>query len=212
MNRGRSADGALALLGGVVLGLGVLASCSPGGAAPTPSSGRPDTHRTGASGVQVPRADGDFARQVLADGTVSREELDQGISRFLQCLTQGGATGTYWVQPDLGRTSPALNLSTPDGVNPDLLIGTCSDGYLGAVERTYALAHPPTAAQEARMVQLATACLDSRSPTLRAAMPPGSDYRALRSWAAQTDQSGADAKILDECVVRLGIADQPLGS
>lgn len=199
----------------IVLAALALAACNgqPAPESPSPASMAPPAGR-GEVEARTWAEDSTFVEAVLADGVVTREELEQAYARFEECLVGNGAAGEIWVAPEYGQTSPALNLYADDeyGERVQGILDSCQDATLGAVERSFALANPVTPAQEAQMLDLALRCLRDRSPELADQVPVDADYGAVRIWAVDFQSDPAHAQAIDECVVRLGIPFRSFGT
>ena len=172
--------------------------------------------QSGDSVTPAVNVDAEFATEALGDGVVTRAELDQAYTRFAGCLRENGARGGLWVQPDYGRTVPALDLSKRGGPGDRrgiaLILTRCNDAYLGVVEQTYAQAHPTTAAQGKQMLELALGCLRSRVPALGRSVPAAADYAGLRRWATPLTRDSSSGRVVEACVTYLGLPFRSLDS
>lgn len=158
----------------------------------------------------IPEVDSEFQSTVLADGDVTRAELEQAYARFFECLREGGGTGEVWLNLDL-QSSYQLRLSVEGSTKEiDLetpLIQACEGSYLMNVEVAYAQAHPETAEQAAAKSELALNCLERESKLFGQV---GSDwnYGDLRSWADEVVMQSNDPdewQTIEFCVKDFGI-------
>lgn len=201
---------AIAILTGV---LSVLtAACSTDADGGTPPSVPPsvsDAVPTGKGQAGQAVAASDFSKQVLADGQVSREELDQAYHRLGRCLIDGGGEGDFWAVPDLGLTSPALTVSAPDDAVEQLL-SRCQ-GEFDAIEFRYAATHPQTEAQKAQALNMAKSCLQSKFPDLASEIPPESTMDSLlKQFSDQLANDSRSQPVVDGCLQKLGVPLRPL--
>lgn len=80
--RGSRGPGGAGLAGGLVAGLGLLVGCSSG-----PGSDDPYADRCAEA---LNQATSDFERAVLADGTITRAEYEEAVSRYADCMDGAG--------------------------------------------------------------------------------------------------------------------------
>jgi hypothetical protein len=160
----------------------VLAACSDdddAGSEPDATLSSPQTPPPPLLHVTLPAQtaageDGSFLDDVLADDTVTANELDDAYQRYVDCLVDGGGTGRYAYDIEL-RTGIVVDWTIdPDDDDPvdrERLSTSCSRQFLGDLIRRHHRANPPATdlveLQRASIVD----CLETVSPAAAATLP-----------------------------------------
>ena len=170
----------------VVVAAGVLAGCIGGddeGAddvdSPDATLSAPETFPASLVDATIPGdtlADDANATvdDVLADGTITPEELAASYETYVECLVEGGGSGRYAYDIEL-RTGLVIewDLEGEDegGVDRDVLSAGCSRQHLGELTRQFGVANPPTDDLAARQRARIAACIEAVSPAAAANLP-----------------------------------------
>lgn len=190
----------------------LIGACSNDTGGGTPPSAPPPASEEGPKGsgqTGQAVAGSDFAKQVLADGKVSREELDQAYHRLGRCLVDGGGEGEFWALPDLGFTSPSLRVSTADD-SVQQLLDRCHEEF-DAIEFRYAAEHPQTEAQKSQALNMAKSCIQSKFPDLASEIPAESTIDSLlKQFGDQLNNDQRAMPVVDGCLQKLGVPLRPL--
>lgn len=160
----------------------------------------------------LPSPDSSIQDGVLADGQVTRAELEQSYAGLFRCFRDGGATGEAWLHLDLDSsyalriTMPGSGAAEPQGEDPaSSLHAFCEASYIDRVQRAYAEQNPPTPQVIERRVHLAVGCLDEDLPDLAQRVDPSWDLQRIRDFAMEQTQGSANAAIAQACVQELGL-------
>jgi hypothetical protein len=167
-----------------------------------------------------------FVSGVVADGTVSADELAAAYDEYIRCLAAGGAAGRYAYDVEL-RTGLAVDwsLDIDPTVDRDVLSATCSRRYLGDLTRRYQTDNPPPDDLAARQRASIAACVAAVSPQAAANLPdaiavgtageaPSVGELQLDPGALDPEALGADPADIDAvaaCIASVGVAWQPFG-
>ena len=112
--------------------------------------------------------------EVLADGAVSEEELDEAYLLYVECLTSGGGVGRYAYDIDL-RTGLVVEWivdeDDPAAIDRDVLGASCSRRHLGDLTRRFEQQNPAPDDLAARQRQSIVTCVQAVSPQAAANLP-----------------------------------------
>lgn len=122
----------------------------------------------------VPSHDPDFLPSILADEQVTADELATGYERYVQCLADGGAYGTYAYDLDL-RSTLALDyqVAGDDGgenYSASLQAG-CSRDFLSGLDERYFAANPAPDDLADRQRDSIVDCVETVDPAAVDRMP-----------------------------------------
>lgn len=157
----------------------------------------------------------EFRSAVLADGTVTRAELEQAYGHLFQCLHDGGAEGMIWFQPELSSSyASALSVRAADGSFPadsaqaealyDEVVGGCERSYVEQIQQTYAAANPESGLTQRRL-SLARECLAENAPHLHE-LTEGLDDLVAIDEIAFDNAVGSEVQIVQLCTQQYGHA------
>lgn len=160
-----------------------------------------------------------FLDDVLADDTVTAEELDEAYQRYVDCLADGGGTGRYAYDLEL-RTGVVVEWTIdPDQSDPvdrDGLSASCSRQYLGDLNRRYHRANPPSTGLVEQQRASIVSCLEAVSPAAAAILPDDITIGTTGEGASVTelqldatgllpdDASADDVAAVNGCVASIG--------
>ena len=162
---------------------------------------------------------------VLADGTVTSEELAASYESYIECLAAGGGSGRYAYDIEL-RTGLAVEWDLEgEDVDRDVLGASCSRRHLGDLTRRFDRANPPAQDLADRQRTSVATCIQAVSPEAAANLPAaisvgtGGDASSLGELqldpaALDPDSLGADADDLaavSACIAAVGAGWQPFG-
>jgi hypothetical protein len=167
-----------------------------------------------------------FVGSVVADGTVTADELASAYDGYIECLAAGGAAGRYAYDVEL-RTGLAVDwsLDVDPAVDRDVLSAACSRRYLDDLTRRFQAGNPPPDDLAARQRESIAACVGAVSPEAAANLPaaisvgtageaPSVGELQLEPGALDPEALGADPADIDEvgsCIASVGVAWQPFG-
>jgi hypothetical protein len=179
----------------------------------------------------LPGEDGGTVDDVVADDTVTVEELTASYERYIECLAEGGGSGRYAHDIEL-RTGLVVewNVDDVDGgdagaVDRDVLGASCSRRYLGDLTRRFELANPPADDLADRQRASIAKCIQAVSPEAAANLPAeisvgtagdASSLSELQLDPAALDPAslGADADdtaAVSGCIAAVGAEWRPFG-
>jgi hypothetical protein len=166
--------------------------------------------------------------EVLADDTVTADELAASYERYIECLASGGGAGRYAFDIEL-RTGLVVDWAVDDSgggtVDRDVLGASCSRRYLGDLTHRFESANPaPDDLSERQRASIA-ACIETVSPEAAANLPQeisvgtGGDASSLSEL--QLDPSALDPEVLgsspddiaaiSDCIAAVGTEWRPFG-
>jgi hypothetical protein len=170
--------------------------------------------------------DSEFVEAVLADGRVTRDELEQAYVRKYRCLLDAGFDGLVafdfdlWAGgEELGYYGEAYSLDAmSDSELEELVIRaehrsiSCSNS-IREIEHVYIRDNPYDSPEDRERQRLAIlACVRSDIPQVYADLDETWDYETLRFWLyEETDDYGASASVAaTDCVNTMGAEWVPL--
>jgi hypothetical protein len=170
----------------VVVAAGVLAGCTGGDDdaaddvdSPAATLSAPETFPASPVDATIPSdtlagESNGAVDDVLADGTITSEELAASYETYVECLVEGGGSGRYAYDIDL-RTGLVIGWNLDgdddDGVDRDLLSAGCSRQHLGELTWQFGAANPPSDDLAARQRASIAACIEAVSPAAAANLP-----------------------------------------
>ncbi len=141
--------------------------------------------------------------EVLADDTVTAEELDEAYRRYVECLADGGGVGRYAYDIDL-RTGLVIDWivdeDDPAAIDRDVLSASCSRRHLGDLTRRFEQQNPAPDDLAARQRASIVTCVEAVSPeaaaNLPAAISVGTAGEASSLGELQLDPAALDPESL----------------
>ena len=162
-------------------------------------------------------ADPDFLDEILADDTVTVDELTDAYQRYLDCLADGGAAGIYAFDLDLRVAFADWALPDGDTNDPAELDATCKRDFLGDLIPRFGDANPPAADLADRQRASTVACVAAINPAIAAKIPEEVTLDTTEQGVSVVDLQldatalGADAGEVDavnRCIGALGAPTQ----
>jgi hypothetical protein len=178
--------------------------------------------------ASLPGEDDSTIGEVLADDTVTADELAGAYERYIDCLVVGGGAGRYAYDVEL-RTGLAVQWETGDegagDLDRDVLDASCSRQYLGDLTRRFDLANPPPDDLADRQRASIAACIEPVSAAAAANLPAeiaiGTAGEASSVGELQLDPAAldpvtlggdeADVAAVSSCIASLGAEWQAFG-
>jgi hypothetical protein len=158
-------------------------------------------------------ADPDFLDDILADDTVTVEEITDAYERYIDCLAEGGAVGVYAFDLDLRVAFADWSLPEAAGTDKATLDGSCKRDFIGDLIPRFNEANPPAADLAERQRASMVACVESIDPAIAAEIPDvatldtteqGISVHDLDATALGADSGEVDA--VTRCIGALGAA------
>jgi hypothetical protein len=116
-------------------------------------------------------ADPDFLADILADDTVTVEEVTEAYERYIACLADGGAVGVYAFDLDLRVAFADWSLPDATGTDKATLDASCKRDFVGDLIPRFNEANPPAADLAERQQASMIACVESIDPAIAAEIP-----------------------------------------
>ena len=116
-------------------------------------------------------ADPDFLGEVLADDTVTGDELTDAYARYIGCLADGGAVGIYAFDLELRVAFADWSLPDATGTDKATLDRSCKRDFLGDLIPRFNEANPPGDDVAERQWASMVACVGSIDPAIAAEIP-----------------------------------------
>ena len=221
---------------GAILLVAALGACDggddgPGDSNPEATLSAPETLPPVPVERTIPAAtlageDTGFVGSVVADGTVTADELAAAYDGYIECLAAGGGAGRYAYDVEL-RTGLAVDwsLDVDPSVDRDVLSAACSRRFLDDLTRRFQTDNPPpddlAARQRASIVSCVAAVSPEAADNLPEAISVGTAGEVASVGELQLDPAaldpealGADPADIDEvssCIASVGVAWQPFG-
>ena len=160
-------------------------------------------------------ADPDFLADVLADDTVTIEEVTEAYERYIACLADGGAVGVYAFDLDLRVAFADWSLPGAAGSDKATLDGSCKRDFVGDLIPRFSDANPPAADLAERQRASMVACVESIDPAVAAEIPDVVTLDTTEQGVSVVDLQldatalGADSGQVDavnRCIGALGAA------
>lgn len=169
-----------------------------------------------------PVIDGSFVVGILADDTVSADELTGAYEAYAGCLEEGGADGAYAFDLDLRTGFVAVWLLPDDrsGRQSRALDSVCSGRYLGDLTSRFDAANPPPADLLDRQRENMVRCVERVDPTVAASIPDDLTVNTADGVASLIDlqldpaaigASDADWPAVEQCLTGFGAAWVDIG-
>ena len=116
-------------------------------------------------------ADPDALADILADDTVTVEEITEAYERYIACLADGGAVGVYAFDLDLRVAFADWSLPDATGTDKATLDGSCKRDFVGDLIPRFNEANPPAPDLAERQQASMIACVESIDPAIAAEIP-----------------------------------------
>jgi hypothetical protein len=117
--------------------------------------------------------DGSSVAEVLADDTVTEDELVAAYETYVACLVEGGGSGRYAYAIEL-QSGLVVEWAEDGGsadVDRNVLSAGCSRRHLGDLTRLFGRANPPGDDLDGRRSASIAACIEPISPQAAANLP-----------------------------------------
>ena len=160
-------------------------------------------------------ADPDFLDDILADDTVTAEEVTDAYERYIECLADGGAVGVYAFDLDLRVAFADWSLPDATGTDKATLDGSCKRDFVGDVIPRFNAANPPAADLAERQRASVVACIESIDPAVAAEIPDvvtldtteqGVSVVELQLDATALGADSGEVDAVNRCIGALGAA------
>jgi hypothetical protein len=121
----------------------------------------------------LPGEDNSSIAEVLADDTVTADELAAAYEAYVACLVDGGGSGRYAFDIELrsGLVVEWVEENESDDVDRNVLSASCSRRHLGDLTRRFERANPPGDDLDSRRSDSIAACIEPVSPQAAANLP-----------------------------------------
>jgi hypothetical protein len=160
-------------------------------------------------------ADPDFLAEILADDTVTVEEVTDAYERYIECLADGGAVGVYAFDLDLRVAFADWSLPDASGTDKATLDGSCKRDFVGDLITRFNDANPPAADLAERQRASMIACVESIDPAVAAEIPDvvtldtteqGVSVVELQLDATALGADSGEVDAVNRCIGALGAA------
>ena len=175
----------------------------------------------------LPGEDDSSIAEVLADGTVTADELAGAYEAYVACLVEGGGAGRYAYEIVL-QSGLVVEWAEDDGssdVDRNVLSASCSRRQLGDLTRRFDRANPPGDDLDSRRSDSIAACIEPVSPQAAANLPAevtiGTTGETTTIGELQLDPAALDPETLgaspentaavSACIASLGAEWHPFG-
>ena len=165
---------------------------------------------------------------VVADATVTADELIDAYERYVGCLADGGGAGRYAYDIEL-RTGLVVEWTIteddPTDLDRNVLSATCSARYLGTLTSDFERANPAAEDLDSRRSDSIAACIEPISPEAAANVPAevtiGTADGTTNIGELQLDPASLDPETLgaspedtravSACIASIGAEWHPFG-
>lgn len=132
----------------------------------------------------------------MADGSVSRGELEQGYIGFFDCLRSKGVEGEVRLDLSLHplgsyNLTLAPEIQDPDGSVLDNAMTTCEGEFIDPLASLYELEHPASPELLERKRAISLACIQRVDPPLAERIPSDATYAQIREVAVGSMSAGS---------------------